>query len=131
VIGRMSHIALTSRNLERSVRFYTEVLGMKVSAMEEVPEADTKVAFLRLGGVEIEISCAKGREGDGYADRKLAHFPHLAFETDDVAAEMKNLARMGVKFDNAEPQYVFQDKVCYNTFPGPDGETLEICRRVK
>ncbi len=131
MIRKISHVALTSRNLERSVKFYTEVLGMTVSAMEEVPETDTKAAFLRLGEVEIEISCRKGREDGGYADRKLAHFPHLAFEVDDVAAGMKDLARKGVRFDNAEPQLIFQDKVCYNTFRGPDGETLEICRRMK
>jgi catechol 2,3-dioxygenase-like lactoylglutathione lyase family enzyme len=131
VIIKISHIALTSRNMERSVRFYTEVLGMAVASMEEVPETDTKVAFLRLGGLEIEISCRKGLEDGGYADRKLAHFPHLAFEVADVAAEMKELARKGVRFDSDKPQLIFQDKVCYNTFRGPDGETLEICRRMK
>ncbi len=129
MIGKMSHVALDVRDLDRSVHFYTSVLGLTVTSKEEVPEHGARVAFLKVGDVEIEVSCTQGRESREYADRRLSHFPHLAFEVDDVAESMRELARKGVRFEHAEPQLIFQGKVSYNTFPGPDGETLEICHR--
>jgi catechol 2,3-dioxygenase-like lactoylglutathione lyase family enzyme len=129
VILRVFHIALQVGNLERSVEFYTKVIGMTVVSFEEVPEESINVAFLRLGDVELEISSRKGWENRRFADESLSHFPHLAFEVDDLAASMKELAGKGVTFDHREARSIFQGRVLYNTFRGPDGELLEISRR--
>jgi catechol 2,3-dioxygenase-like lactoylglutathione lyase family enzyme len=129
MIRKVAHVALVARNLARSVDFYTRVIGMKVVSYEAVPEKNVRVAFLELGEVELEISCTSGQEERQYGERARSHFPHLAFEVDDVAAGMKELARKGVTFENAKPQLIFDARVCYNTFLGPDGETLEICHR--
>jgi hypothetical protein len=49
---------------------------------------------------------------------------------DDLEASMQDLVRKGVTFDHGQPQLIFEGRFCYNTFRGPDGEILEISRRM-
>jgi len=49
---------------------------------------------------------------------------------DDVSSSMRELVRKGIVFDHEEPQSIFEGTVSYNTFRGPDGEILEISRRM-
>jgi lactoylglutathione lyase len=130
VIRKIFHVALEVRNLERSVEFYTKVLGMKVISFEEVPGEKVKVAFLGFGDCEIEMCCHEGWKQRTFADSAKSHFPHLAFEVDDLTASMQDLVRKGVTFDHEQPQLIFNNRFCYNTFRGPDGEILEISRRM-
>jgi catechol 2,3-dioxygenase-like lactoylglutathione lyase family enzyme len=130
MVQKIFHVALDVRNLARSVEFYTSVLGMKLVSFEEAAQDKARVAFLRIGECEIEMSCEEDNENKEFAAATAAHFPHLAFEVDDVSSSMKELSRKGIVFDHDEPQFIFEGTVCYNTFAGPDGEILEISRRV-
>ena len=129
MIRKIFHVALNVRDLDRSVEFYTNVMGMAVVSFEEVADERVKVAFLRIGDCEIEISCRESAAKKRFADSASSHFPHLAFEVDDVFSSMKELPGKGIRFDHDKPQFIFEGSVCYNTFRGPDGEILEISRR--
>lgn len=128
MIKRIFHIALRVKHLERSMEFYKNVLGMKIVSQENVQDKRISVTFLRFGDCEIEMF--SDGISESFADDAFTHFPHLAFEVDDVAKAMSELQDRGVVFDHSKPQLIFNQRVEYNTFKGPDGEILEISRRL-
>ncbi len=81
---RILHTMLRTGNLERSIQFYTEVLGMKLLRQKEYPDGKFTLAFIGYGGEHdntvIELTYNWGVEryelGTG--------FGHIAIEVDDV-----------------------------------------------
>ena len=52
---KVDHIGIAVKNLEESLNFYTEVLGLKNEGIEVVEEQQVKVAFLPCGDSELEL----------------------------------------------------------------------------
>lgn len=92
-ITRLNHAVLFVRDVERSVAFYTDVLGFR--RIDMMPEGFSGAAFLQAPGSTndhdlglFEIGAAAGPSGAGRATVGLYH---LAWEIDTLA-EMKRLA---------------------------------------
>jgi catechol 2,3-dioxygenase-like lactoylglutathione lyase family enzyme len=92
-ITRLNHAVLYVADLERSVRFYTEVLGFRVIPM--TPERFRGAAFLQAAGSIndhdlglFEIGSGAGPSGAG---RSTVGMYHLAWEVDTLA-ELERLA---------------------------------------
>jgi lactoylglutathione lyase len=91
---RILHTMLRVGDLQRSVDFYTKVMGMQVVRTTERPEQKYSLAFVGYGdeshGAVIELTYNYGVErydlGDG--------FGHVAIEVDDVAAACANVHRI-------------------------------------
>jgi catechol 2,3-dioxygenase-like lactoylglutathione lyase family enzyme len=147
-LQRVHHAGLTVANMERSIRFYVEVLGAELlyegrSTTQGVPlkefqnivgikKAKLKYAFLKFNDTLIELICYESPRG---GRRKLRHndvgTPHIAFKVRDIKAAYEELSSKGVRFLNP-PVEVLAKKNKWNRgwrftyFKGPDNEFLEI-----
>ena len=86
-LTRLNHAVLYVRDVERSVRFYTQVMGFTVVDM--TPEGFTAAAFLRAGGSTNDHDLGLFAIGDDAAPsgagRSTVGLYHLAWEVDTLA----------------------------------------------
>jgi len=118
-----SHVGLYVTNMERSLEFYTKLLGLKV--LQRFPDSGTgkDIAFLGVNEPSLELLCptipeAKPRETKGCYD-------HLAWYVTDIAQAMQELSERGIKFSTPEPMIVLDGrKIAF--FRGPDDKRIEL-----
>jgi lactoylglutathione lyase len=142
------HVSFTVSNLEASVKWYTEVLGLEyfrgqeqhneyTSRLVGYPDAHLKVAQLRVPGQTIPISrhhielveYVHPRGEDIPLDTNRTGVGHWAFIVDDIHKEFDRLSALGVKFKAEKPVAIEQgvNKGGYTIyFTDPDGITLEL-----
>jgi lactoylglutathione lyase len=97
---RMTYTGIRVKNIEDSLRFYTEILGMEVvEPLTPTPPTEGQVATLRSPGstqvLELNWYAAGSRFGTPYSNGE--ELDHLAFECDDLAAAVGELERQGVE----------------------------------
>jgi catechol 2,3-dioxygenase len=119
---RIGHIVLKVRNLERSRRFYTEILGLDV--MKELPEV--KMVFLASNRRDHhEIALAEVGEGAGApepSDVGLAHFAFRLKNAEDLLAAYREFKQRGVPI-----AFTVNHGVTLSIyFFDPDGNQLEV-----
>jgi methylmalonyl-CoA/ethylmalonyl-CoA epimerase len=104
-LKKINHVAIVVADIDESLKFWRDALGIELSHIEDVPSQKAQVAFLPLGDSEVEL--VKPTTDDSGAAKFLAErgggMHHLCFETDDVAAMLANLKAKGVRLINEEP----------------------------
>ena len=105
-------------DLERSVRFYEEVLGMK-TARRFPAGPNMEIAFMADGPAEIELICDKGAEPPIYGE-----WPSLGIALYDLDQAMEDMKAKGVEIISGP----FQPNPNTRFFfiHDPDGVNLEI-----
>jgi lactoylglutathione lyase len=121
MLRKIEHVGIQVRNLDRSIAFYTEVLGLTLRKRVRLNET-TELAFLPLGDSEIELIC-KSTE---YTFAKEGIVNHLTFRVDDVAAILDHLRKHGVELIHQQPLFMEKLGTRIAFFWGPDGEKLEL-----
>ena len=122
-IGRIGHIVLNVRDLARSVRFYTEIMGFRVSDIYPDEMVPGGMAFLRCNtdhhGVALVGSMAEAARN--------VELNHVAFEVatlDEVVRAHDHLRRHGVTIDFAGRRRAGCQIAV--EFRDPDNHVLEI-----
>ena len=122
-IGKLGHVVIRVRDLERSVDFYTRVLGFRVSDVYPDTMMKGGMVFLRCNADHHCLALVGGAQEENRA-RELHH---LAFEVptlDDVVRAREHLRRHGVKIDfDGRRRAGCQVSV---EFRDPDNHALEI-----
>lgn len=103
---RINHIALVVNDLDQSLRFWQDGLGLAVAHAEAVPEQAASVAFLPLGESHVEL--VKPTTADSGLARYLAKrgpgMHHVCVEVDDIEAMLAHLQDRGFRLIDAAPR---------------------------
>ena len=92
---RFSHTSITVRNMDESLRFYTEVLGLEFERRRAIPENRAEIAFVKdpESGARIELTHWEGKD-EFEVGEQLDHF---AFELSDLDAFLASARKRGIK----------------------------------
>jgi lactoylglutathione lyase len=127
--GRMLHTMIRVFDLERSLDFYSRLLGMQVLRKREVPEGRYSLAFVGYGPEEsstvIELTYNWDQK-DRYALGSA--FGHLAIGVADVYATCEKLGKEGVKITRPPGPVKFGTTVIA-FIEDPDGYKIELIQR--
>ena len=125
---RLLHTMLRVGNLERSVKFYTEVLGMKLLRTTDRPEQKYSLAFV---GYDLEDKASVLELTYNYGVDKYelgSAFGHIALEMPDVAKACDAVRAKGVKVSR-EAGPVKGGTTVNAIVEDPDGYKIELIER--
>ncbi|MFD0588558.1 VOC family protein [Paenibacillus sp. GCM10027627] len=123
-VKKIEHLGIMVKNIEQSVDFYTNVLGMTHRSTITHTNGVIRLAFLSFPDhEETDIELIEGYNSGLPAEGKVHH---AAFTVDDIEAEferMKNLEQVILKDTEIT---TLPNGARYFFFYGPDGEYLEL-----
>ena len=101
-ITKLNHVAIVVRDIEKSLKFWEDSLGLKLDHIEVVPTQHSRVAFLPVGDSEIELVQPTSSETGlaAYLEKRGEGMHHLCIEVDDIDAKLAELKEKGVRLIN-------------------------------
>jgi lactoylglutathione lyase len=119
---RILHTCLNVSNLDASIEFYTNRIGLKFVSRREIKQNNAEIAFLTdASGSAIELTHWRDKKTLAEGD----NFDHIAFGVEDVAATVNKLREGGVTI--AMEPYSLQGSTSKIAFiKDPDGNWLEL-----
>src|SRR5436309_8770423 len=102
-ITSIDHVAIAVRNLEESVKFYTEVLGFELKERRRTEGKQTAMVSAVLKAREVTIVLLEGTTPESQVSRFVEHFgpgvQHVAFGVQNLPAMAEELKAAGMEFD--------------------------------
>lgn len=105
-INRINHVAIVVDDMEKSLAFWRDALGIELHEMRDVPAEKSQVAFLPVAGAEIEL-VRPTSDDSGLAKFLAKRGPgmhHVCLEVDDIDGMMAQLKARGIRLINEEPR---------------------------
>jgi len=122
---RLLHTMLRVGNLERSIKFYTQILGMELLRQKDYPDGKFTLAFLGYGDEKhhTALELTYNWDTDSYDLGK--GFGHLAIEVDDVHLAAEKIRAQGGKILR-EPGPMNAGTTLLAFVADPDGYEIEL-----
>ena len=125
---RILHSMIRVNDLEESIKFYSEVLSMKLLREKEYPEAKFSLAFLGYGNetentvIELTYNWDKNEYEHGNA------FGHIAIEVDDIYKVCEEIKNKGVKVIR-DPGPMMGSRLLLAFIEDPNGYKIELIEK--
>ena len=129
---KIDHIGIAVKDLNAAKYFYEEVLGIRVSEIEEVKEQKARVAFLPTGDSEIELLESTGVDGPiaKFIEDRGAGLHHIALRVENVQGTINELKEKGIRLIDEVPRYgAGGAKIAFIHPKATFGTLIEICER--
>ena len=100
------HVGIAVADLDSAVEAYQRLFGAELEHRETVPDQGFEAASLRVGAGRIELLASLGPETPvgKFLAKRGPGMHHVAFEVDDVGAELERLAAGGAELIDQQPR---------------------------
>lgn len=106
MIKRIDHIGIAVRDINDALKFFEQALGMNLDHVASEEGGKTKVAFMPIGGSEVEL--VEPQESENGLAKFLAKrgegIHHICFEVDDIEAALARLRENGAQLIDETPR---------------------------
>lgn len=130
---KIEHIGMAVKSLETSIPLFEKILNSPCYKTELVASENVNTAFFKTGESKVEL--LESTEPDGviarFIEKKGEGIHHIAFEVEDIHAEMERLKGEGFTLLNEVPKRGADNKlVCFLHPKGTNGVLVELCMSV-
>ncbi|RKD33874.1 methylmalonyl-CoA epimerase [Thermohalobacter berrensis] len=132
MVKKVDHIGVAVKSLDETLKFYKDVLGMKLEGTEVVEDQKVKVAFLPIGDTEIELLESTDKEGPiaRYIEKRGEGIQHIAFRVDDIEKAIEEMKEKGIRMIDEKPRYgAGGAKIAFLHPKSTHGVLVELCER--
>ena len=130
---KVEHIGIAVRSLQTSIPLFEKILDTAAYKTEAVASENVVTAFFQKGETKIELLESSTEDGviNRFIEKKGEGIHHIAFEVEDIEAEMKRLQGEGFVLLNEKPKPGADNKlVCFLHPKGTNGVLIELCQSV-
>jgi methylmalonyl-CoA/ethylmalonyl-CoA epimerase len=128
---RIEHLGIAVKELEKSIPLFEQLLNTPCYKTEKVDTEGVNTAFFKTGESKIELLEATKEDSpiQKFIDKKGEGIHHIAFEVENIEAEMKRLSALGFELLNATPKNGADNKlVCFLHPKTTNGVLIELCQ---
>jgi lactoylglutathione lyase len=129
--GMFVHTSIRTSNMDKSIDFYTRLLGLKLVNRREIPQNNAEIAFLRdpeAKGSTLELTFYRNQKKFIQAEYEDRVFDHIAFEVKDMAKTIAAMRKENVTITD-EPFRLGASGSLIAFVEDPDGTLIELIER--
>lgn len=131
MIKKIEHIGIAVKNLNNSNELFRKLFGKDQYKIEAVESEGVSTSFFMLGETKIELLEATHETSAiaKFIEKKGEGIHHIAYEVDDIHAEMERLKNEGFELIHHQPKEGADNKlICFLHPKSTNGVLVELCQ---
>ena len=131
MIRKIEHIGIAVKDMEKAKEIYENLLDEEAYKMENVDSEAVDTVFFKTGESKIELLSATREDSPiaKFIAKKGEGMHHIAFDVDDIDAEIQRLEKKGYQLLNKEPKSGADNKLVAFLHPkSSNGVLVELCQ---
>lgn len=128
MLKKINHIGIVVRNFQEAMNSYSNILGIKIERVVEIPDVQLKIGVLKIGEIEVELlehgnpelPIVKSLRGD------RAGLNHICYEVEAFDEVMENLVKNGFELIEGFPRKGVHGRIAFFIPPHSPNERIEI-----
>ncbi|NNF01764.1 MAG: methylmalonyl-CoA epimerase [Bacteroidia bacterium] len=132
-VRKIEHIGIAVKDLDVANEVYEKLLGIRPYKLESVDSENVNTSFFKTGDSKVELLEATDDDSAiaKFIEKRGEGIHHIAFDVEDIQAEMKRLKDLGFKILNEEPKAGADNKlVCFVHPKDCNGVLIELCEEI-
>ncbi|MBS3811187.1 MAG: methylmalonyl-CoA epimerase [Halanaerobiales bacterium] len=127
---KIDHIGIAVKDIQNSLKFYRDVLGLEFNGIEKLNDRGLQVAFLQIGESEIELLEPISEDSTifKFIEKKGEGIHHIALEVDNVDNKIDEINKLGAKIIGKPSSGAGGKKIVFIHPKSTSGVLMELCQ---